>query len=227
MMSEPKPFASLSSGLLARKGHARPAMRPQGFTGGYAQLANGMDDLGWNDMGQYPEPEADVHALHADELGDDGIIAPPDGVPPVLAQRRQLKEEFEPPVIDAVADEHDVTVEAPVDEPQVIDAVADDHDVTVEVPVHEPPQPVVSVASIVRRPVSVATAGRLARETRHKNKAAFTLRLDQDRHLRLRLASALAGRSAQVLVTEALDAFLESVPEVDDLARQVPVRAKG
>jgi len=36
MMSEPKPFASLSSGLLARKGHARPAMRPQGFTGGYA-----------------------------------------------------------------------------------------------------------------------------------------------------------------------------------------------
>ena len=29
------------------------------------------------------------------------------------------------------------------------------------------------------------------------------------------------------VVTEALDAFLESVPEVDDLARQVPVRAKG
>ena len=81
--------------------------------------------------------------------------------------------------------------------------------------------------SIVRRPVSVATASRLARETRHKTKAAFTLRLDEDRHLRLRLASALSGRSAQMLVTEALDAFLESVPEVDDLARQVPVRAKG
>ena len=31
MASEPKPFASLSSGLLARKGAARPAMRPQGF----------------------------------------------------------------------------------------------------------------------------------------------------------------------------------------------------
>ena len=29
--TEPKPFASLSSGLLARKGAARPAMRPQGF----------------------------------------------------------------------------------------------------------------------------------------------------------------------------------------------------
>ena len=31
MTSEPKAFASLSSGLLARKGAARPAMRPQGF----------------------------------------------------------------------------------------------------------------------------------------------------------------------------------------------------
>ena len=30
-MSIPKPLASLSSGLLARKGGARPAMRPQGF----------------------------------------------------------------------------------------------------------------------------------------------------------------------------------------------------
>ncbi|THD36873.1 MAG: hypothetical protein E7773_07210 [Sphingomonas sp.] len=197
-MSEPKSFASLSSGLLARKGHARPAMRPQGFTGGYASLAGGLDDLGWNDMGQIHEPEADIHPLNA----EDAIVAPPEGVPPVLAQRRQLKEEFEPPVIDAVPDEHDVTIEAPV---------------------HEPAE----VVSIVRRPVSVATAGRLARETRHKNKAAFTLRLDEDRHLRLRLASALAGRSAQMLVTEALDAFLESVPEVDDLARQVPVRAKG
>jgi hypothetical protein len=226
MMSEPKPFASLSSGLLARKGHARPAMRPQGFTGGYASLANGLDDLGWNDMGQYPEPEADVHALHSDENGDDNIIAPPEGVPPVLAQRRQLKAEFEPPVIDVDADEHSVTLEAPVHGLPVIDTVDSEPDVRVETPVNEP-APVAPAASIVRRPVSVATAGRLARETRHKAKAAFTLRLDQDRHLRLRLASALAGRSAQVLVTEALDAFLESVPEVDDLARQVPVRAKG
>lgn len=198
MMSEPKPFASLSSGLLARKGQAKPAMRPQGFTGGYASLAGGLEDLGWNDMGAAIEPEADVHPIHENE-----IVAPPEGVPPVLAQRRQLKEEFDPPVIDAVADEHQVAVEAPT-----------------------PPEPA-EVVSIVRRPVSVATANRLARETRHKGKAAFTLRLDEDRHLRLRLASALSGRSAQQLVTEALDAFLESIPEVDDLARQVPVRAKG
>lgn len=198
MMSEPKPFASLSSGLLARKGQAKPAMRPQGFTGGYTSLAGNMDDLGWNDMGQAIEPDADVYPIHENE-----IVAPPEGVPPVLAQRRQLKEELEAPVIDAVADDHQVAIEAPT-----------------------PPEPA-SVVSLVSRPVSVATANRLARETRHKAKAAFTLRLDEDRHLRLRLASALSGRSAQMLVTEALDAFLESVPEVDDLARQVPVRAKG
>jgi hypothetical protein len=48
--SEPKPFASLSSGLLARKGAARPAMRPQGFS----QLGAGLEDLGWNDMGFEP-----------------------------------------------------------------------------------------------------------------------------------------------------------------------------
>jgi hypothetical protein len=73
MMSEPKPFASLSSGLLARKGQAKPAMRPQGFTGGYSSLAGSMEDLGWNDMGQMIEPEADIHPLHED--GE--IVAPP------------------------------------------------------------------------------------------------------------------------------------------------------
>jgi hypothetical protein len=44
--------------------------------------------------------------------------------------------------------------------------------------------------------------------------AAFTLRLDADRHLRLRLASALAGRSAQQLVVEALDSMLASLPKL-------------
>ena len=59
----------------------------------------------------------------------------------------------------------------------------------------------------------------------HKAKAAFTLRLDSDRHLRLRLASAVEGRSAQQIVTEALDAFLDSRPGLDDLmarARTMP-----
>ena len=53
-MGEPKAFASLSSGLLARKGAARPAMRPQGF----GQVGSGLEDLGWNDMGFEPPKPA-------------------------------------------------------------------------------------------------------------------------------------------------------------------------
>ena len=53
-------------------------------------------------------------------------------------------------------------------------------------------------------------------------KAAFTLRLDPDRHLKLRLACALSRRSAQQLVTEALDIFLDSRPELDALSGQYP-----
>ena len=53
-----------------------------------------------------------------------------------------------------------------------------------------------------------------------KAKAAFTLRLDPERHLKLRLACAVDGRSAQQFVTDALDQFLERMPEVDGLAEK-------
>lgn len=155
MMTQPKPLASLSGGLLARKGGARPAMRPQGFAplGAAAQT---LDDLGWNDMGAPAEP------------------AP---VPQVLVEREALVQELEAP--EAV------------------------------------------------RPVSVATATRLRRETAHVAKSAFTLRLDQERHLQLRLASALTAKSAQVLVTQALDQFLTSLPEVAALIEQLPPAKRG
>jgi hypothetical protein len=51
-------------------------------------------------------------------------------------------------------------------------------------------------------------------------KAAFTLRLDAVRHLRLRLACTIDNRSAQAVVVEALDRFLETKPGLDDLARR-------
>ncbi|WP_414712109.1 hypothetical protein [Sphingomonas sp. CFBP9019] len=74
--------------------------------------------------------------------------------------------------------------------------------------------------------VTLATARRIARESaaRTRNgKAAFTLRLDSDRHVRLRLASAMTRHSSQHLVTLALDAFLQNLPEVDALVAQLPV----
>ncbi|WP_181814714.1 hypothetical protein [Sphingomonas aracearum] len=171
MFGQPKPLASLSSGLLARKGQARPAMRPQGF-GGFGGPGEALDDLGWNDMGDAsaseptPAPAAELPAE-----------AP---VPPVLRQREALEHEFAP--------------SAAVAEPEPEPAAAN---------TAEPARP-----RIARAPVTRGA------------KAAFTLRLDAERHLRLRLASATRNRSAQLLVTEALDQFLATLPEIEELARQ-------
>ncbi len=55
-------------------------------------------------------------------------------------------------------------------------------------------------------------------------RAAFTLRLDQDRHLMLRLACTVRGSSAQQLVTDALDQLLSEMPEIAMLAAQVQQR---
>ena len=51
-------------------------------------------------------------------------------------------------------------------------------------------------------------------------RAAFTLRVDAERHLRLRMACAVKNRSAQQLVTEALDRVLAEVDGLEDLARR-------
>jgi hypothetical protein len=131
-------FASLKPALLARKGGARPAMRPQ-----LAALDRGADaDLGWNDFGS----EADA--------GDR-----------VVSIRR---------------------------------AVA-------------------KPARRGRAEPADRTAGR-ADGRADGRRAAFTLRLDPERHLKLRLACTLDSRSAQALVTEALDRLLGAMPELEPLA---------
>ena len=83
MASEAKPFASLSSGLLARKGAARPAMRPQGF----GQAGAGLEDLGWNDMGfEPPKPAAaprdESHDAFGEEI-EEAAPVHPTGLTPV------------------------------------------------------------------------------------------------------------------------------------------------
>ena len=54
-----------------------------------------------------------------------------------------------------------------------------------------------------------------------KDKAAFTLRLDAERHMRMRLAATMQDCSAQKLVTEALDRFLSEIPELDAIAEKM------
>lgn len=145
-MSDPKPVASLNPRLLARKGGARPAMRPAASALAVQGQLVDHDDLGWNDMG------GEVLSLHGDG-----------NVPRIVQQQRELARQ--------------VTAE--------------------------------------RR--SALAAGR---------RAAFTLRVDADRHLKLRLACAIKGRSAQSLVTEALDRLLAEVPEVAELAAHVAKKRK-
>jgi predicted HicB family RNase H-like nuclease len=52
-------------------------------------------------------------------------------------------------------------------------------------------------------------------------RAAFTLRLDPERHLKLRLAATLKGVSAQALVTGALDTLLAEFEDLDAIAARL------
>jgi hypothetical protein len=180
-MGEPKPIASLSSSLLARKGHAKPAMRPQGF-GGFGMMNSGVEDLGWNDMGHDAEPFVPAEVTQPQELPPQPLP-----LPPVLRQREKLVENLAEPVPGAPG----------------------------------------GIERRGPRRVADATLAKVSRDvSAKKGKAAFTLRLEADRHLRLRLACAVRHCSAQMLVTEALDRLLDSLPEVEALATRLPAIEK-
>jgi hypothetical protein len=176
-MNEAKPFASLSSALLARKGHAKPAMRPQAFQlpQNYPAVPQHFehDDLGWNDMGQ-DHASAEPVALHG------APVSVPTEPPAVVAQHEQLTREFPEP-----------EMALPIHQP----ATAADI-----IPIVKPVTLAVPAATFTPAPRAAAGS---------KAKAAFTLRLDADRHLRLRMLSAVSHRSAQQIVTQALDEFLD------------------
>ena len=70
------------------------------------------------------------------------------------------------------------------------------------------------------RPLPPSCGGRQRRDLKSGAKAAFTLRLDATRHFKLRLACALASRSAQGVVVDALDRLLAADPLIDLLAQQ-------
>ena len=162
-------YASLSSGLLARKGDARPAMRRPTVDLPHGD-ASGADDLGWNDFGA--EAQASQPGHH-DE-------------PEVKRQQKAIAARL--------GAETGAVMPAAVD----VDAVV---------------RPVMREMKIKAR-----RNGRAA--SRHGS-AAFTLRLDAERHLKLRLACAVHNVSAQKLLTEALDALIESMPELEPLAEHV------
>ena len=203
MTAEPKPFASLSSGLLARKGAARPAMKPQGF-GQMGGSGGNLEDLGWNDMGFEPPkphvaPRDEEHDAFGEELEDEPRVHPTGLTPvhsPVHTQHAEIADRLG---VDETEEEFDETAEPYEDEPAPVAILP-------------------SVAPVQRRaPKPRAAPG-------SKAKAAFTLRLDSERHLKLRLACAVNGRSAQQLVTDALDQLLVDMPELDGMAEKAKKR---
>lgn len=206
-MNEARPYASLSSGLLARKGSAKPAMRPQGYTG--------FEDLGWNDMGLEPREERPVPVEHVPS--SIAALTPARGGRPILngidaAPVAEPEDEAPEPQAPKALDASEV--EPPVVAQQR--AILETFDAEEAAPAEPAPRPI--RAKIVPLPARApAVAGR---------KAAFTLRLDPDRHMRLRLACAVLGRSAQQIVTVALDEALADIPEIDALASRVPAGAK-
>jgi hypothetical protein len=77
-----------------------------------------------------------------------------------------------------------------------------------------PPTPKANVrrSSVRRAPI----------DANQRDKAAFTLRLDAERHLRLRLASAIYNRSSQQILIDVLDNYLSALPEIDAMASRLP-----
>ncbi len=193
-------FASLGPSLLARKGGAKPAMRPQ-----VAPLVaqtdireEQLEDLGWNDMGHDNAAEpglaggttAEIVPIHADIAAD--AFAASAG-PIVRRQQRRLEERvLADAAMTGAGDDG-----ADHDEGEAFDEAAP-----------APRAPRAARAPAAPRPCAAQAARR----------AAFTLRLDADRHLKLRLAATMQNVSAQALVTEALDRLLAGYDELDVIA---------
>ena len=176
-------------------------MRPQGF----GQGAAGLEDLGWNDMGfEPPKPsvtpirDAD-HDAFGEEVDDQPRVHPTGLTPvhsPVHTQHAEIADRFGVDEAEELNDELDQTTE----------------------PLEIEPAPVAKSAPVAVLPTAPRRMPRPRSAPGSKAKAAFTLRLDPERHLKLRLACAVNARSAQQLVTDALDHLLGDMPELDSMA---------
>ncbi|MGZ3268663.1 MAG: hypothetical protein ACXU7X_10655 [Croceibacterium sp.] len=200
-MNDPKPLASLGPSLLARKGAAKPAMRPQapGFTA-VKETAQSLEDLGWNDMG-----EDDAAADHSAEVLQ---LTPAPHNPEAEAKTDKGSPK---PKVRTMHEELALRLAESGQDPTSVPAI----------PLRKKDALVESKPVVAAVPRARAEAPAPRKSDAFSRRAAFTLRLDAKRHLKLRLASTVRNRSAQQLVTEALDRFLNDIPEIEALAAQV------
>jgi len=185
-------------------------MRPQGF----GQIGGNLEDLGWNDMGFEPPKPSEAprdadHDAFGEPIAEHPVLNGHAGLTPVDSPVHSQHAEIEGRLSNAESED----VEEPADE------TAEVYDLDGELP--EQPAAKAPVLQVVQAPASIPAPRRSLRARAapgSKGKAAFTLRLDPERHLKLRLACAVSGRSAQLLVTDALDQLLGGMPELDAMA---------
>jgi predicted HicB family RNase H-like nuclease len=228
-MGEPKPLASLSGLLLARKGAARPAMRRPTTDGFHSNLA-GNDDLGWNDMGYDVDPDQDTPMDHEHETGRNSLAnAVPEVKPDVRAQQEMIARRLEAQAEVGFESVQSIGVYTELDDRETVQPPQSNAatPIAIVAPIaaqqsvqNKSVETILAAASQAQAPVRRAAKPRAASGS--NGKAAFTLRLDPERHLKLRLACAVSNRSAQNLVTDALDALLDNMPEIGQLAARVP-----
>ena len=194
-------------------------MKPQGF----GQMGGAhLEDLGWNDMGFEPPKPAAVpvrdedHDAFGDEIDEQPRVHP-SGLTPVQSPVHTQQAE----IADRLGVDEDEAEEA-----EEFDETAEPYegeDAPEPEAAFEPAPIAEQLAPRVVAPVAVPAPRRapLPRSAPGgKSKAAFTLRLDPQRHLKLRLACAVNGRSAQQIVTDALDQLLTEMPELDAMAEK-------
>ena len=198
-------FASLGPSLLARKGGAKPAMRPQVAPLVVDQAAvpeEALEDLGWNDMGYDVDPDPDAPMDHDHTAAVNPLAgAVPEAKPEVRLQLEMIAQQLQAQPVTAYPKES-------------IDNATRTSSLAVG--------GVWAAEEEIPEPIAIAPEAKGRAAPGSKGKAAFTLRLDKQRHLKLRLACAVSNKSAQNIVTEALDALLETMPEVGQLAANVP-----
>jgi hypothetical protein len=226
-------FASLGPSLLARKGGAKPAMRPQ-----VAPLVaeetvlpeDKLEDLGWNDMGDSDgDGGADIVPISAD------LVAGPTTAGPGPIVRRQQRRLEERVLADAAmtgteTDEYEEEEDGEEDGEslygEAFDAADYDYDEDEEgeeadTAIYSPLAPHIALPEPAPAAAPRATERKRMPAVQSARRAAFTLRLDADRHLKLRLAATMQGVSAQVLVTEALDRLLSEYDDLDVIANHL------
>lgn len=250
-MNEPTSFASLGPTLLARKGTAKPAMRSQHWNSGAAnaaQAAEALEDLGWNDMGeedQEVEHSATVLSLtparpsraddpdDEDETADSGPLIAGNDIDEVHSV-----EQIDDSAEDDCAEDDNTSefVSQDLDDDEDYADYEEEYDEAADAELakwvaHKPEvrrqqEELAEVLGAEEEAYEQPKKKRASRRGRESaldkgGRAAFTLRLDAERHLKLRLACTIRNRSAQQLVTEALDDFLGRIQEVETLAAQL------